>query len=580
MDNTQSTPAFDAPKTVKIGRLTFTLNVLLQVVIFVAIVAMINYVSSDQFIRADWSRSHKFTLSSQTKHLLASLEKPVQVIVCVGLGGTSQNADVENDAQELLREYTEASKGKLTVERVDLGANLNRGQELQRKYKFGASESLIILDYDGRSKFVYSQDMAEYEQMDQMQMMMERRQPRMLSFRGEQVVTSALLELTEGKQNTVYLVTGHQEYDLDHKEFVGLREELQRQNIKLDSLNLANAEGVPDGAQAVAIIGPRIDFTERDLQLLTAYWEKKGRIFVAVGPSGGRTPNLDAWLAARGVEPKQDWVLYVQNLGGLAAQRPLTGEILAGSPVTKELEGAGLEIFGPAQSLELNKVKETTEKSRIIPLMTADKTYWGEMDYINRGRQDIPTFDPKRDRLGPLTLAAAVEKGASQDPKVKLETARLVVFGNGDFLSDRGLQAAPTGAPFAVNAFNWLLNRENLIAIPAKAKERISYSLSEEQLGKIAQWVCLFIPMIIAVFGLYHLWWRHNKNLFTLTFWLAVAFLIAVGLWYLLLWYLGVESAKSFPVGIMIAVGSAAIIGAIALLMNAAEQKKKAAAQV
>jgi hypothetical protein len=487
-----------------------------------------------------------------------------------------QTAEVEADAQELLREYKEASKGKLTVEMVDLNANLNRGQELQKQYKFGASESLIILDYDGRSKFVYSQDMAEFEVMDQMQQMMARRPPQMLNFKGEQVLTSALLELTEGKQNTVYLVTGHQEYDLEHKEFTGLREELQRQNIKLDSLNLANVQGVPEGAQAVAIIGPKNDFTERDLQLLTAYWDKNGRIFVASSPKGGQTPNLDGWLSARGVEPKQDWVLNVQNLGGLAAQVPLTGEILPGSPVTKELEGAGLQIFGPCQSLELNKVKETTEKSRLTPIMKADKSFWGEMDYMNRGRQDVPTFDPKRDRQGPLTLAATVEKGASQDPKVKLETARLVFFGTGDFLSDRGLQAAPVGAPLAVNAFNWLLNRENLIAIPAKAKERVSYSLTEEQLGKIAQWVCLFIPAMIAVFGLYHLWWRHGRNFFTLTFWLSVAFLILVGLWYLVLWYLGVEGAKSVPVKVAISVGVASIFGIAALLMNTAEKKKAA----
>ena len=84
MENTTPTPALDAPKTIKIGRLTFTINVLVQAIIFVAIVAMINYVSRDQFIRSDWSRVNKFTLSSQTKALLASLQKPVQVIVCAG----------------------------------------------------------------------------------------------------------------------------------------------------------------------------------------------------------------------------------------------------------------------------------------------------------------------------------------------------------------------------------------------------------------------------------------------------------------------------------------------------------------
>jgi hypothetical protein len=162
---------------------------------------------------------------------------------------------------------------------------------------------------------------------------------------------------------------------------------------------------------------------------------------------------------------------------------------------------------------------------------------------------------------------------------VKLETARLVVFGTGDFLSDRGLQMAPDSAILATNAFNWLLNRENLIAIPPKAKERASYSLTEDQLGRIARWVCLFIPGIIAVFGLYHLCWRQGKNLFTVSFWLAVAFLILVGVWYLLLWYLGVESAKSFPMGLAIAVSTAGIIGVASLLMNNLEQKKKAAAK-
>jgi ABC-type uncharacterized transport system involved in gliding motility auxiliary subunit len=328
----------------------------------------------------------------------------------------------------------------------------------------------------------------------------------------------------------------------------------------------------------VAIVGPRFDFSERDLKLLTEFWDKKGRVFVAVGPSGGKTPNLDNWLAQRGVSPQQDLIINVQNLGGLAAQVPLVGELKPGSPVTKELEGVGLQIFGLAQSLSLDRTKETTEQLRLTEFMQADKTFWGEKDYIGAPRGSIPTFQPRHDNEGPLTMAATVEKGASQDPKVKLETARLVVVGTGDFLSDRGMQMGQgVGGPLAVNAFNWLLNRENLIAIPPKAKERASYSLTEEQLGKIAQWVCLFIPLIVAVFGLYHLWWRHSKNLFSLTFWLAVAFLIVVGLWYLLLWYLGVESAKSFPMGLTIAVSIAVAVGIAAFLMNTAERKKAAA---
>ncbi len=580
MENTDtpSTP-LDAPKVIRIGRLQFTLNVVLQAAIFIAIVTMINVISRDRFVRADWSRNHKFTLSTQTKALLASLEKPVQVIVCAGVAGLGQNGEVEADAQELLREYGNASKGKLTVEMVNLGANFNRGRELQTKYKFGASESLIILDYDGRPKFVYSQDMAEYEPMDQM-MMMQRRPPRMLNFKGEQVITSALLELTEGRQNTVYLATGHKEYDLTHQELQGFREELQRQNIKLASLTLANLQAVPEDAKAVAIIGPRFDYSERDLKLLTEYWDKKGRIFVCIGPSGGKTPNLDAWLTARGVQPRQDLVINVQDLGGVYGQTPLVGILAQASPITKEIEGTGLQTFGSMQSFKLDRTKEQTEQLKLTSVMASDPTFWGEVDYL-AGREGVPTFDPKRDHPGPLDLGVVVEKGASQDPKLKLETARLVVFGGNDFLNDRGLQMAPVGSVLAVNVMNFLLSREALVGIPPKTKERTSYSLTETQLGRIAQWVCLYIPLFIGIFGLYHLLWqREGKSFFTITLWLASAVLAVLVIWYGIMLGLGVESFRTIPPGVYIAVGVAIATGVAAFFMHAAEQKKKAAAQV
>lgn len=572
-----STP-LDAPKVVKIGRFQFTLNVVLQAVIFVAIVAMINVISRDRFVRADWSRNHKFTLSTPTKALLAGLDKPVQVIVCAGIAGRGQNAEVESDAQELLREYSNASKGRLTVEMVNLGANFTRGRELQTKYKFGESESVIIIDYDGRNKFVYSQDLAEYEPMDQMAMM-QRRPPQMINFKGEQVITSALLELIENKQNTVYLATGHKEYDLTSAELGLFREELERQNIKLASLTLANLQAVPEDAKAVAIIGPRFDYSERDLKLLSDYWDKKGRLLVCVGPSAGKTPNLDGWLADRGVQPQQDLVINVQSLGGLLAQVPLVGILAQASAVTKEIEGAGLEVFGYMQSLKLDRTKERTEQLQIRSVMASDPTFWGEVDYTG-GKKDTPVFDPKRDHPGPLDLGAVVEKGASQDPNVKLETARLVVFGGGDFLTDRGFQMAPVGSVLLVNTFNYLLSREALVGIPPKAKERATYSLSEDQLAQIARAVCLYIPLSIGILGLFHLWWRNGKNLFTLVFWLAVGFLAVIIVWYGLLVSLGVEGLKNIPVSVSIAIGVAVMVSVAAFLMHAAEHKKKVAAKV
>ena len=561
----KTTAPLDAPKVLRIGRLQLTLNVVVQAVVVVAIVAMANYLSFRHYKRLDWSHSQKFKLEEQTKAVLSNLAKPVQAIVFFAGEG-----EAESDCKLLLREYEFASKGKITVEEVSPYLNLTRAKELAAKYKFGGNENIVILDYDGKSKFINSAEMAEFEQLDQMATMMGRR-PQMTAFKGEQLLTSALLELTEGKQNKIYILGGHGEYDFEMPQNKVLKEQLSRQNIKAEGLTLANLAKIPDDASALMILGPRFDYSERDLKLLTEYWDRKGRFFIAIGPVGNKL-GLDAWLSARGVQPTGDTVLRVVNLGGITGMMELEGVIGKGSPVTKNLEDVGVMLVGQTQSLALDRTKETTAQLRITPVMAAPEGFWGETEYAG-DRKTVPFFDPKKDHGSPLALAVAVEKGALGDPKVKLETARLVVVGNGDLLSTEGLQAGPAGLDLATNAFNWLLNRENLIAIAPKAKQNLQISLNAGQLISIAKWVTLYIPLLIGLFGLCYLWARHGKSVLKLTASIAFSFVFCWALWRSLLWYLGNAEGRHLSRESLIVLGSAVLVGTVALLLLS--QKKQ-----
>ena len=552
------------------GRIEVGFNIVVQIALVVAALVMLNWLGNKYYARFDWSRGKNITLSPQTKALLGGLEKPVQAIVMFATGG-----EAEADAQVLLREYQFAAKGKLKVEEVDPYANLARAKDLQAQYKFGANENVVIFTYDGRHKFVNSGDLAEYEQMDQMAMM-TRRQPQMIGFKGEQVFTSTLLELTETKQNKLYLVGAHGEYDTNSREVAGFREFLTRQNLKFETLKLADKDTVPDDANMLVILGPRFDFSARDLKLLSEYWERKGRIFICTGWTNGKTPNLNEWLAARGVRPQNDAVIRVVSLGNLSGMQPLEGIIMnQGSPITKGLEGVGSEMFGPTQSLELDHKLEKVAGLQLTSLLAAPEGFWGETEYNPGDRTTVPMFDPKKDHVGPLTLGVAVERGGSADPKVKLETSRLVVVGNGDFLSDKGLQVGQASLELALNSVNWLLNRENLISIPPKVKEKQSLKLTDAQISTIRWWVMLFIPAIIAVFGLYHLMWRSGKNVFALTLWLAVVFLAFIASWLAMQWQLGLwkPTVKMSP-KFWITIGIAVAIGVAAAVANTFEQKR------
>jgi ABC-type uncharacterized transport system len=588
-DNTQ----LDRPKPIRIGRLEFGANLFIQILIWLLLLTMVNYWSVRHYWRFDWGLNTDLQLSPQTKSLLTSLQKPARAIVYF----SGVNPEAEDAAVKLLGEYEHASNGKLTIENVVPDLNRARAIELATKYKFGnsgRSESLVIFDYDGRHKFVQAQDMAEMERMTPQQeqaYMMEamraqqegREAPppphlRMLAFKGEQLMTSALLEVTEPKQNKVYFLTGHGEIDYaavnepEGRSLDEMKALLTRQNVLHSELRLAEREKIPDDANALYILGPRLDFSERDLQILTEYWDRKGRIFITTGPTQGRMKKFNAWLAERGVEPQDDFVVRVmQNLAGKKA--PISVGIVMATPILPGLDNTTIQVQYPFQSLKVDQKGAAAAQIQITNLIVAPQEFWGET--VPFTSEDLPRFDKDVDHAEPLILGVAIEKGAASD--VKLDTARMVVLGAPELLSDAGIQLADDIArDLASNASNWTLGRDNLINIPPKTAEaQRSFSLTPDQTGIIAMWVMLLIPLIVAVFGLYHLWWRNGRNLFLLTAWMAGIFLGLVALFYLLLYVLGHEGAKTVPKGLIIALAGAAALGALAVWMHIVEEQKR-----
>jgi hypothetical protein len=509
-----STPAPDAPaKVVKIGRATIALNVLTQLLIFVALIAMVNYLSFRHYKRWDFSRDKKYALSSQTKALLGNLPKPVKTVLFF-----SGAAEIYPDVQALLREYEYASKTKFSYEVIDPYRNITRAQELQTKYKFGASENIVILDYDGRSKFVNGAEMVEVEQPDQMAQMMGQA-PKVKAFKGEQVITTALMELVEGKPNKIYYLTGHGETELDGEGMKVFNESLKRQNVQIAALTLLNENAIPEDARALILNAPKYDLSELELQLLGAYFLKHGRLYVMLNPTI-KTPRLNAWLGQRGIIPMNDRVIAIKQMvvkaadGGVEVQKgpnlnPDYKVLDSKTKLTKDLEGITAQFLGLTQSLSFDRTKEHTDKIRLTALIQAADGYWGETEFVSDTQTPVP--DPNKDNGPPLTLAVAAEKGAVADSRVKVETSRLVVIGNGEFLSDKSYRLSEgLSNDFTVNTLNWLLDREEMIGIPAKEKKQTTMSLNEQEMNRLKTFVLLLVPGLAAVCGLANWWVRRS----------------------------------------------------------------------
>ena len=118
---------------------------------------------------------------------LRELKKPVQVTVFFSPTVLSPETGLFPDVQNLLKELIFSGRNKIEVEYVDPTRNLSRARELQEQYKFSVSENVLILDYDGRSKFVPVSEMADFD----MSPVESGDPPRLLTFKGEQALTNA-----------------------------------------------------------------------------------------------------------------------------------------------------------------------------------------------------------------------------------------------------------------------------------------------------------------------------------------------------------------------------------------------------
>src|SRR5881398_3271989 len=486
----------------KIGRIRIGLNVLVQIVLILFLVAMANSLAFKHYARWDFSRDQKYTLSDKTKRFLNTLNGTMRITVFF-----SPSTPITADVQNLLTEYQYASKGKIDVEHIDPERNLSRAKELFDKYKVVTDESLLVLDYDGRNKTVKASEMADIDQSG----MAFGEGPRVAAFKGEQAITSAMIDLVEGKKKTLGYITGHKEPALSAptSPITLLKTFIENENIKFQELNLLDQPAVPADVNAVMIIGPQYDFSDREMQVLRDFWDKQGRILVFVDPAAN-TPRLRAFLDELGVKVNDDRLIVFVRTGiqELALTRDVQAHFLGDSPITKRLADAQALFFGGTSSLTLEPDRVRATNIRVEPVIQSEKGYFAETDY-NTDDQVKLQADAKRNRSTPLTIGASIEKGGSADERVQVNSSRLVVVSNATFVQDNAITQDQQALDFVSGSMNWLLSREQLIGIAPKIPRPLVFTLNEDSLRNFRWIILILMPLIPAVIGAV-VWWQRR----------------------------------------------------------------------
>lgn len=469
-------------------RWSLGLNAGAAVALAAILTAMVNYLAQRNYTRADWSRTRFYSLSDKTTSLLASLSNRVDITVFF-----QSDHPFYEDVVNLLKEYTYQAP-LLRVEKVDPHRTLARAEELSRRYDV-TELNVVVLDHRGRSKVVRADDLMEMDYSG----LASGEPPQASAFKGEQVFSSALQSITQDRPPKVYFLRGHGERDINDRDpYAGYSELAQRvrgDNAEALDFQLASGHGVPADADVVVIPGPTKNLAAQEIEALQTWVEKKnGRLMVLLdtGPTGG----LEALLGTWGVRLDNDVVLD--------PQRTLTGldlfvDAYGPHPITRRLQQI-TSVFYMPRSVEPSDPPQgrvdRADQPVVSSLAFSSAESWAESDL----EQKPMKFDGRSDRRGPISLAVAVERGPLSLPEVDIRPTRMVVFGDTDFLSNGAMSGG--NADLFMSALNWLLDREQLMAIAPKPISDSRLVMTRRQVTGLFWVVTFLLPGLVAVGGI------------------------------------------------------------------------------
>lgn len=259
-------------------------------VIFLAVVILFNVVFSllmDRLPSLDLTEGSIYELTQDSLNIVEPLTQPVDIIVCHNEEDL-RSTEYGKQTDEILKGYERHNAG-IQVRFADL----LKEPELAAEYSdYGIQNNSIIIKSDKRIKMVSLNDCVETE-------MNYANYSYTYKSKAEQVLTSAILYVTEDSVLRVSVLTGHSEAGC-----ADIINYLEENNYVITEQNMA-AEDIDPEAEIAFLFAPMTDYTPQELEKLDRFLDNEGKfgkklIYVA-SHNQPELPNLESFLSEWGI---------------------------------------------------------------------------------------------------------------------------------------------------------------------------------------------------------------------------------------------------------------------------------------
>ncbi len=434
--------------------------VTIYVLVILTVVVVANFLANRYNKSYDATTNKRFSLSDQTKKVVADLKQDVTIQYFDQPSGMQAGKD-------LLDRYSTLSP-KVHVQYVDV---LKQPQLARAANVSRAGEAVIEL---GAKK-------EEAKTFD------------------EEGITGAMIRAVKGGARNVYIVTGSGEHRVDDTTadgFSDFQAAVQKDNYEVKTLNLLQKAEVPSDCTVLVVAGPSGDYVQPEVDAIKKYVEGGGRAMFLVDPplKVGRkeisdNKALTDLLASWGVTADKDLLLDenpLAQLVGLGPEVPLV-TTYESHQIVNDLAGTATG-FPLSRSLDIKNENHTSVSKLFGTSPSSFSTY-------NLSSPEI-RIDPNKDKKGPFTLAAA----GTYDTGKSNNQGRFIVVGDSRWASNSFLRFNGN-RNLALNMMNWLSSDEDLISIRPKEQEDRRINLTRAQFLMVRSVSQFLLPLIVIIGG-------------------------------------------------------------------------------
>jgi len=433
--------------------------------LFIALLAVLAWLSNRYPITIDMSANQRNSLSQETARLLENLDYPLQVTLFI------KPTNNRTALLETLFERYQQLQSNIHFQSLnpDLHPDLLRAHDIR-------FDGEVLLEYQGRSE--------KFSQI------------------SESKVSNAIQRLLRQGERWLVFLQGHGErnpYGEANHDYSLFATQLASKGFSVESLNLTQTASIADNTDVLVLASPRVALLPGEITILRDYIEDGGNFLWFADPeqvldglellgesiAAGFVPGII-------VDPKG------QLLGLESADFVVIGEYPR-HPITRNLNS--LSLFPQAQGLEFYGDDRWQRQN----FLQSDTSSWSEIGAL---QGEIINGDDDDETSGPLTIGMSLTRQHERDGQ-QFEQ-RVVIVGDADFLANSYLGNG-SNLDIGINLVNWLSHDDSLISISPRPAPDTRLELSPHQQIAIAIFFLLALPLGLLISGL-RIWLIRRKR--------------------------------------------------------------------